>query len=252
MIAALALLLVTAGAVEDDPRFQEARRMFERFELDGALARFNLVLLSDALPAKERALVLLWKGLAEAELGRFDEATNAFEHALLLDEGATLPIEASPKVLEMLEEARARTRERDPPPAQVTAKGDGTLHPSGPGVLIKTTPSGRMDAAVQDLALLEPAAAPAAAPPFPWLLVAGGTTAGIGALALGAGGVVGTFALLDHTRAVEAAGAKEATLAERQAQSEALVANVLYGIGSAVIVAGAAAALAGALTDGGE
>lgn len=241
--AALALLLVTAAAVEDDPRFREARQMFETFQLDGALARFNLILLDDELPAGERARVLLWKGLTEAELGRFAEASRAFEKAFVLDEDAALPIDASPKVIEMLDEARQRAAERAPP--AVDTRDDGTVHPSGPGVLIKTTPLGRMDASVQERP--PPPVAPQPETPFPWLLVAGGTTAGLGAVTLGAGGVAGTLALLDHTRAVDARGAKETTLASQQAQAEALVANVLYGVGGAVVVGGAAVALTGLL-----
>lgn len=247
MIAALALLLLTAGAVEDDPRFQEARRLFERFELDGALARLHLILLDDELPADERARVLLWKGLIEAELGRFDQAAATFTSAFVLDEDAALPIEASPKVLEMLDEARERARLMDPPPPKVATRGDGTVHPSGPGVLIRTTPSGRMDAHVQELAppLEEPEGDEHGdATPFPWLWVASGTTTGLGALTVGAGALAGTLALLDHSRAVDAPGAKEATLAEQQAQTEALVANVLYGVGGAVVLGGAAVALA--------
>lgn len=249
--AALALLLLTAGALEDDPRFAEARQAFERFELDGALARFNLILLNDRLPTKERAHVLLWKGLVEAELGRFDDAMEAFEDAYVLDESAKLPIETSPKVVEMQKQARAQAKGRTPALPKVDTREDGTVHPSGPGVLIKMTPSGRMEASVQELAP-GPVVEAEAAPRFPWLLVGGGATAGLGALALGAGGVVGTFALLDYTRAVESPSAKEALLAEGQAQAEALVANVLYGVGGAVVVAGAAAALAGVLVDAQE
>ncbi len=256
MLAALALLVTVAGAVEDDSRFQQARRMFESFQLDGALARFNLILLDDRLPDEERARVLLWKGLTEAELGRFEEATEAFADALVLHPEATLPIDASPKVDEMLEDARERAAARIPAPLEVATKDDGTVHPSGPGVLIKTTAAGRMDAAVQERPTAPVAAPPKAIDdadaPLPWLLIGGSTAAGLGVLTLGGGGVLGALALADHARAVDALGAKEASLADQQAQTEALTANVLYGAGAAVVVAGVTFAAAGLLLDGAE
>lgn len=252
MIPALVLLLFSAGALEDDPRFVEAREMFERSAFDAALARFNLLLLSDELPDEERARVLLWKGAVEGELGRTSEAMDAFEDALLLDPDAKLPLQLSPKVLELLKAARQRAKEHDPEPPRVDTGEDGTVRPSGPGVLIKMTPSGRMEATAQERPPPPPLEEEAASLPFPWLLVGGGATVGLGALTLGAGGIAGTFALLDYTRAVEAPAAKEARLAEGQARAEALVANVLYGVGGAVVLAGATAALVGVIVGVGE
>lgn len=255
MIPALVLSLVVAGAVEDDPRFREARRLFEDFQLEGALARFKLILLDDRLSDDERTRVLLWQGLTEAELGRFAEATKTFGDALTIDRDARLPVEASPKVIEMLEEARARVADSAAAPddtdedsataIEVATREDGTVHPTGPGVLIKTTASGRMDAAVQERP--PPPPRPDDDAPPPWLLLAGTTTVGVGALTLGAGGVLGALAHLDHARAVEAAGAKDASLAYEQARAEALVANVLYGIGGAVVITGIVVAAAGLL-----
>lgn len=214
--------------------------MFETFELEGALARFELLLLDNDISEEDRAHVHLWKGLTEAELGRFREATDSFERALVLAPEATLPLDASPKVVEMLEEARARAAKRTPPALEVATKEDGTVYPKGPGVLIKTTVAGRMDAALQERPA-EPSALDELKEEergLPWLVFGGTATAALGVLTLGGGGLLGALALTDHGGAVEALGAKEAVAMEAQAQRKAVIANVLFGVGGAVVALG--------------
>jgi tetratricopeptide (TPR) repeat protein len=251
--ALLLALLIGPAALDEDPRFREARGRYDSMDLEGALARFELVLLDDSIEPADRATLLLWIGLTQAELGRFDDAEARFVKALALHPDAVLPTETSPKVKAMVEEARKRAKELPPEDdtepeleADVMKDEDGTLRPRAAGVLIPS--SGRARDAYGNEVDPEALRDGAAGGP-PWLLISGGVVAGVGALAAGAGGVVGALALADDAAASTETDEKTAEDLRARAGVLGVTAIALLASGAVVLVAGGALATAGALVE---
>src|SRR5688572_25255868 len=124
----LALFLFLSVAVESDPQFVAAQKHVDAFELDKAKAAFEAIAARPKLSPSDRALVLVWLGLTYAELRDETRASIVFEDAVTADPLIVLPRDASPKIKNLLEDARARVRlrpkpapvvveERPPPPA---------------------------------------------------------------------------------------------------------------------------------------
>jgi hypothetical protein len=185
MWASLLLVVLAAAApLEEDERFVEARRHFDDFDLVGAKARFELVLLRDDLEAEERARVYLWIGLCEAENGRIEQAEVAFEEAAAWAPKIKALGNMSPKVREMLEVARERAKDR-PSPAQPVEPHDGLHRPDGPGEFVPG--SGDEKAEAPKPATPAPPPPARASPLRPWLFAAGGVST-LAAVAAGVGG----------------------------------------------------------------
>ena len=246
--ALLLLLLPFSAAVDDQPLCLEARGMYDSMDLEGALARFELVLLIDSLTEDERAQVLLWIGLAEADLGRFDNAETRFAEALRLDPDARLPVEASPRVQELMEAAREKARESAPDPededapvADVTKNDDGTVVPRGPGVLIPS--SGRARDAYGNEVPDDPSNDSAASP---WLAGAGWAGVAAGAVAVIGGAGLAGFGVYEGSVA-DGTGLEtpeaQATLA--RAQLEQISGAILVLAGAATAAVGTALLIVG-------
>lgn len=239
--AVLACLALLASAIDDDPRFIEARAMYDSMDLEGAIARFDLVLLDDSLPPEERAQVLMWAGLAEADLGRFDKAEARFARALAFDDDAELPVEASPRVTELVEAARKKAGDieledpnEDKPSPDVAQGEDGRLEPRGPGVLIPS--SGRERDAYGNEIKEEEAGSGGSL----LFLVAGGVSAGLGGVVLLAGAAGFTLGALEL---VDAALEPDPGLSEAQRQIGILVmaaSGVVGAVGLVGVGAGGA------------
>jgi hypothetical protein len=109
---ALSLLLVAlpAAASEEFTRFiTAASRLFENLEYERALDQLANAKKFAATP-DEQTQVALYEGVVLIELGRTDEANAAFETALFLSPDAQLPMKVSPKVKAQIEAVRTRVK----------------------------------------------------------------------------------------------------------------------------------------------
>jgi hypothetical protein len=225
-VVVLSVMLFASG-VEEDPRFVDALQRFEDMDTAGALEALRGLLDDDALADADRATVELWVGVNLCELGEYENAGVSFERAIRLDPLVALPADASPRVLQEINQARARVRdsasvdepEPDPPPEAA---------PPSP-----------------DRATAEPE------PAFPWLLVSGAGVAAAGVAAAGLGASFGLLALSQREGAVVASSAADALGELEDARTSALVANAMYIAGGALLVGGGATAIA-SLFVGGE
>lgn len=124
----LVLALLLTCALENDPELKKGQDQIEAFEYEKAAATFDAVSKRPGLTDADRALALVWLGLAFAELRDQARASVAFEDAVTADPLIVLPRDASPKIKTLLEDARARVRLRPKvdthpkPPPESTAK----------------------------------------------------------------------------------------------------------------------------------
>src|SRR5687768_16430039 len=150
MFCVLALLLV--GAIESDPELKKGQELMEAFEYEKAAVVFDALSKRPGLVDADKAVALVWLGLAAAELRDTARASVAFEEAVTADPLISLPRDASPKIKTLLDDARARVRLK----ATTTAKPpDATNPPNGPQDPPPTTPpaagSGLMPIAIGTL-----------------------------------------------------------------------------------------------------
>jgi hypothetical protein len=109
---ALSLLLVAlpAGASEEFARFiTAASRLFENLEYERALEQLANAKKFASTP-DEQTQVALYEGVVLIELGRTEEAKAAFETALFLSPDAQIPVKVSPKVKAQIEAVRAQVK----------------------------------------------------------------------------------------------------------------------------------------------
>jgi tetratricopeptide (TPR) repeat protein len=115
--ALLALSLALSTAIADDPEFTEGVRLYNEFEFEQSIFRFQkAALTAQTGTAGDRAEVFIWLGLSYAGIGDFESARRHFKDALSLAPDMPLPGKASPKVQELLEEVRADVKANPPPP----------------------------------------------------------------------------------------------------------------------------------------
>lgn len=167
-------MLIVPLQLEADRDWQEATRLLETFEYDGALGHLENALARETRTEPERARVLVRIGLIHAQLMREDAAVSSFERALLADENVSLGDDASPNIVPLFTAAVRRVAERRSTEASAT-----------PAPAPSTPPNPEPTASAMD-----PGGAPIAT--VGWVaLGGGGATAVVGAGMWGAG-----FALL--------------------------------------------------------
>ena len=121
-----ALVFVAAAAIESDVELKQGQALMEAFDYEKAAEVFSTIAKRPAIADPDRAVALVWLGLAAAELRDQARASVAFEDAVVADPLIVLPRDASPKIKALLEDARARVRLRPkadvapPPPTPPT------------------------------------------------------------------------------------------------------------------------------------
>jgi hypothetical protein len=117
----LALLVILAAPpLADDATYQEGVRLYDEFEYERAVFRFEEALRDTTREPAERATIHVRLGMTRAELRDDVRAVQSFQDALLLDPYVTLPADASPKIRALLDEARDRMRAERAQPAAPT------------------------------------------------------------------------------------------------------------------------------------
>ena len=201
---ALALLLMSATGVVDDPGFQDAVKSYNALDFADAADKFNVVAHRPTLTASDRARVQAWRGLALGQAGDLDRARIAFEEAVAFDSNVALPADGGPTINKLLEDARSErkaTAQLKPPP-QI------------PNVPSRADPSSGE---------------------FPWLAV---SIISAGVVLVGAGAVSGVVASSFADRGHGARFGSDASAAYDNADAAAITADVLYGVGGVSVVAG--------------
>jgi hypothetical protein len=165
--------------LDDDPAYKEGMRLYEDFEYERAVFRFKEALRVKDRTNSDRAVIGLRLGMTYAELRDDQGALDAFEAALTEDPLLVLPSDASPKIKDMLDQARQAVRGKrgtgkTPPPVTsppvkppAGAKSPSKLEnlpPAGKPSAVKagTPPSKPPATAVTQAPTAPAAAAPAA------------------------------------------------------------------------------------------
>jgi hypothetical protein len=219
----LAFLASAPSPLPDDAAFNEGLRLLEDFEYEKAIFRFREAARDEAKTPKQRAICLVYVGLTLAELREESGAAEAFEDAVRSDPFVTLPADASPKVKEMLDEARRHVAE-----AQSTATPDAPSDPYPPAdASSEPTPEPAPETGDEGGGGV-------------LFLASGGTLAALGGVSLvGSGGLL-ALALVFGQQAADAEFADEAALLRDQSVASQVGAAALLGTGALLVAGGAA------------
>lgn len=226
--------------------FAAAVRSYEDFDYEKALGQLTRAQALAKGPEQE-VPVALYLGIVHAELGRRDESLAAFRTAFYLQPDARLPVKVSPKVERDFEEVRqAVLKDLGPSTAPVEAPpvAERPVQPAPtdtPAATGTPTPAGRP-------ALLPPEPTPP--PAYVQTDKPSGRASVLPLALLGTGALAGgaaTFFGLQSMSTIESAG-RTSLYGERveklnTAESQALVANILFGTASAAAVGALAAYL---------
>lgn len=217
IICALALALALATArIETDPDFKNGQEFMEAFDYEKAAEVFEGVAKRPGITDPNRALALVWLGLAAAELRDQARASLAFEDAIIADPLIVLPRDASPKIKTILEDARARARLRpkETPTPMVAETPSTESPPPPPSVEPPSTGGGLLPAAIGTVAV--------------------GALVGIAGGALWGGGM-----MLQQQAVTEPLQIKAAELRDQSVIAQ-ISGQVMTGVGVLALVAGAA------------
>lgn len=235
---AAALFLLSASALaagQPNPYLSQARVFYQGLEYEKCLARLDQAAKWNSEPAEE-VEVQLYFGLCNFNMGNMDEAKRRFELALKLDPKLQLPPYTSPRIAQIFEQSREKVAARQKPPAEekpaVVEKKPEEKKPEETKVAVADTPKKveltpppsdeRTDIVEQpsgEKSLVVP-------------IVLGGTAA----LAAGAGAFLGVQAKAAETEANIARFESEAFAATNRAQSNAMLANVAFGLAGAAVI----------------
>ncbi len=104
-------LLQMPATLDADPAYKQAVALYNDMEYEAALKDFNIQLKRTDFNVHERAQLHLWRALCLSGEGRMHEAELAFDDGLKLDDEAQLPIQTSPKIIELLENKRKKLQQ---------------------------------------------------------------------------------------------------------------------------------------------
>jgi hypothetical protein len=216
MLCACALALFVAGAIESDPELKKGQELMEAFEYEKAAVVFDTVAKRPGLVDADKAVALVWLGLAAAELRDTARASVAFEEAVTADPLISLPRDASPKIKTLLDDARARVRLKSrttKPPTEVKPPDNGG------GVVVPSEPPPPAGSGMMPIAI--------------GTLVVGGVVAV-------AGGAIWGLGLALNQQAVEEPFQSRAAELRDQSIAAQIGGEVTLGVGALAIIAGGA------------
>jgi tetratricopeptide (TPR) repeat protein len=224
----------------EDPAYTTGLTLFEDFEYEKAVFRFQEALEVKDRSAADRATILIRLGMTWAELRRNDKATARFKEALLLDPLAALPPDASPKIKEMLDGARRQLREEasaapaDPAPADT---GE-VLQPEA-----LAAPEAAPDSKLPETAPTDAPPEAAEAGGLPWLMISGGSVVGIGVVGALLGGALWAGGLGLRQVGSGQAFQSDAVALDLPARAGQIAGQVVLGVGVVALLAGGAVVL---------
>lgn len=244
--------------------------LYEDLDYEGALRQLDKARRFATSDTRKVSLAL-HEGLVLADMGRREESAAAFRTALLLDPRAALPLRTSPKVMgefeALREEVHQQLASQKSPPKERGASASGATAAPAPGKprtdslppdarasgerpgssqasgAPRETPSDRPEQAVPPASVLVPRdlsvaeqslqaeSRGRAKPVVPWVLLGAGVVAG------GVGGYFGLQSQSNVQAARDAEFRDMRTTHLKEAEGQALVANILFGAAGAAGVA---------------
>lgn len=115
LAAALAFLVAASAHAEADApaaasapsaHLAAAQRLYQKLDLDAAMAELAQAEAAAKDNEDETVQVLIYRGLIYTETGKMNEATDQFKRALAIRPWAEVPAETSPRIAKMFSEAR--------------------------------------------------------------------------------------------------------------------------------------------------
>jgi len=236
MRACTLVLSITAAAAfaEPNPYLNQAKSFQEQLDFEKCLRRLEQASRFNGNTKGQLAEIELYGGLCEAGLGHETEASEHFELGLQLNPYLELPPQQGPKITALFKKAKDKL----PPPSKEELKEPPAAPPAQPE-------QQHAEAAVQ--AAPPPAPPPAAATIEPVKTTHLGAPLGIlagGALALGAGIALGVVSknMADAAHLQPKTAFEMDVVAQlQQAQTLALVGNILFAVAGAALVGAVAA-----------
>jgi hypothetical protein len=247
------LLVVALGAARapaklepEEAAIEKAHVKMKSLDFEAALPLLKKALASPKIVGRTRANALIDLAIAQINLGDTEEARKDFAAAFDADPSVTLPRSASPKIVEMFNEASVRVR---PPPPETRPEAKPEPKPEPKPEVAKPSPGPELIPET-GTASATAAAKPAETKPVPVEAEAEASGGGknAAAWALIASGVVvagGGGGCLGYSWSKQGAY-KAGTLSPadaRTANTLATVGVVLAGVGGAALVAGVVVAL---------
>ncbi len=96
----------SAPAQAQSAHLAAAVRLYQRLDLDAAMAELAQAEAAAKDNDDETVQVLIYRGLIYTETGKLNEATDQFKRALAIRPWAEVPPETSPRIAKMFSEAR--------------------------------------------------------------------------------------------------------------------------------------------------
>ena len=215
------LLTVSGEARAGNPYLKQAIQSYENFEYEEALRILQQAVEVPDSTKDELAKVHLYMGLVRFTLGDPAQAEKDFKKAIGLNYQIKPPADTSPKIVSEFQRVKKTIpppEVKDPPP------GGGAPPPGGGPIIVKPLPT------------------PPRKRVWTWVVL------GVGAGALVGGGVFGYLASSAKADFDKQEWADKADDLKNTAESRALLANILFGVGGA----GMAAALILFFTEGAD
>jgi len=212
----LLLALALPAAAQNNPSLAQALAQLRGLDEAAALQSLEQARRWPRNTAHDLALIHLYEGLAHAGMAHEELAEQSFRTALLLEPELTLPAGSSPRVTVWFEQAGGRRPVPLPPalpavPPPPVARLAEPEPREAPSPAVRKAPRVRWGA---------------------WSLVGGG------ALAAGAGALVGRSARQQSSEARADAELSSSLAHQTSAENRALGANLLYAGGAALALAG--------------
>jgi hypothetical protein len=219
-LASVLLVLATPAFAEpQNPYLNQAKEFQQQLDFEKCLHRLEQASRWANNTKPQLAQIELYSGLCEAGLGHETEAFEHFELGFALDRDLELPPQQGPKITALFRKAK----DKAPPPEEPVAPLK-TPPPEPPPALVPAEPAPTPPAVI-----VEPAKPVHLGAPL-GIFIAGAAVAGVG-------GVFGGLALGSKNKGLAEHYESDQVIDLQLAQTEALVANILFSVAGAALIA---------------
>ncbi|MFH1811690.1 MAG: hypothetical protein ABIJ09_23325 [Pseudomonadota bacterium] len=209
------------ASVADEPRFQQAQKLYTELEYEAALEQF-VALVAENRPSSEQSLLHAWVGMCHAGIGDMSKAEQSFVRGLELDPDLKLPVQASPKINGLFAKLQAKARE-----TSAVAKESSSTTDTGDA-------TGGSDSSTASVA-----GESQKSPGLSALFIGGAGAAALGAASVLGGAVLSGLAFTNLTAAVDQGRFQDEAQASLDSANTWMTgASICYGIGAVLFGVG--------------